>query len=420
MNKTDFKKINDTTYFFKDKESNKYIFSFSFFYETSRINDLKVNILSKYMNIINTNYKTRNDIFKKKSELYNPTTIISSNAFKDNSLIFFVYQMLDPKLVKEDYFDNSISFAKDMFLNPYFPGNKLDKDKFETVKKDIYNLYINNSKEFYFDSNSRFDSAVLPDLTRTKTTYYSKEDLKRDLDNITDKDIVEFYNTILKNNYKTLIYGNLSKGELNSVLNVFKFSKSNNININREEIIALDKAYNEYVSKEFNQSILFFTYNFSNFDKFSKPWFRNVIYNICNGMDGMLFYILRHKYGLVYSYGFSFISDSNVLVISAYIDKKNKDKTIDAMKEFFDDVCNKKKIETRLKYVKDKIRENIYLDGENISSNFDIFANYIYDNTPFEQSYMRKVNKITTDDVVEFFKGLYNENLFFYVGDKDE
>ena len=45
MNKTDFKKINDTTYFFKDKESNKYIFSFSFFYETSRINDLKVNMM---------------------------------------------------------------------------------------------------------------------------------------------------------------------------------------------------------------------------------------------------------------------------------------------------------------------------------------------------------------------------------------
>lgn len=420
MNKKDIKVLRKNTYFYKDDKGVTLNMSHSFVYKTSRINDLKADILCRYLCEINTIYKSPKEIFDKKRELYSPYLFIRNIHHKNYSTLIFIYKMLDYRVVKDNYFDDAIKFASDMLFNPYFVDGKLDSDRFNYIKNDIYNCYLNTVKDFHYDSDTRHGKTVFKGHTENLFIYDTKEELKKDLDSITDKSIIDFYNMIINNHFKTLLFGNFTNNDLDKILKNFKFNNTKNYRINNKERIDLKKEYNEYVSKDYSQSILYFTYRIKNVDKYSKPYYARTIGSIVNGLDGILFNILRTKYGLVYSYDCRMLSHSNVFYIAAYIDKKNKDKTIEAIKEFFEVMHDKKIVEEKLINGKSKIKESIYLDQEHVGHDFDNFVNYIYEKALSDSGYIRKVNEITTKDIIDFFDNLEDENIFFYVGDKDE
>ena len=111
---------------------------------------------------------------------------------------------------------------------------------------------------------------------------------------------------------------------------------------------------------------------------------------------------------------------SNVIVFDASIDKKNKDKTIEAIKEVIEGYKDIKKVEERLDITKKKIKQNAYLADEFSYNIFDKVYNYLYNEGLSDKKYIEMINKITAKDIVEFFSSLDKENIFFYVGDKDE
>ena len=242
----------------------------------------------------------------------------------------------------------------------------------------------------------------------------------RDLDSITDKDIIDFYNMLLNNHYKTILFGDFNKEQKNKILNKIKFNGINNSKIDYKEAIEFEKGYNEFVSKEFTQSVLFMTYKIKNPEKYSTRWYNNAISCCMSGLDGFLLQQLRYKYGLVYSCGSSLIEDSDVYIIQANIDKKNKDKTIEAVREMLKDLKNIDTVEKRLALAKSKIKERTYLSSELSYSIYGTVWDCIYKNGLTEKEFIEKINKIQAKDIVDFFSNLDDENIFFYVGDKDE
>ncbi|MBR4830595.1 MAG: insulinase family protein [Bacilli bacterium] len=421
MRKKDIKRINDNTYFYKDDSGVSLYLDISFIFDTTRINDIKSEILVRYLTMINSVYKTRKEIDDKSKELYSLSFSPGWRNYNEKSVMFFSCRFIDPKAVKDDYMKDAIDFISNMFLKPAFKDNKLDKDKFTTIKKDIYNEYINMVKDLGYDSNRKYKKCILKESVSNILSYDTKEELERDLNSLTDKDIIDFYNELLKNHYKTFFFGNYSKKDIDYILKLFNFNNEKNYIINTKQRFDLKKEYNEYISKEYSQSILTVTYKIKDTDKYSKDYYASIISNIFNSLNGILHKILREKYGLVYSSGAYIPRESNVFCIEANIDKKNKDKTIEAIHEVINMLHDRKFVEERLNYAKGKIKESIYLSNESPRNIYGKAFDLVFDsNALTDIGRIRIINKITTKDILEFFDSLENENIFFYVGDRDE
>ncbi|MBR2604008.1 MAG: insulinase family protein [Bacilli bacterium] len=417
----DIKKINNNTYYYYDDSGVDFVINNTFVFDTSRINSLKAEILSDYLTTINKKYDSVKKVYNKKRELFSPVLSMFSMSYSNKSLFTINYRMIDPKIVKEDYFDDSLEFLHDMIFNPLFIDGKLDSDRVSIIKKDIYDRFINTVKDFYYEVNTKFDKTVLKGYSNNLLIYDTKEELKKELDSITDKDIIDFYNEIINNHYKTLLFGKINKEQINKVLKTIKLKGTNNSKIEKREYIDLQSEYNEYISKEYTQSVLHITYNIKNVDKYTTRPYITVLNTFINGLEGLLYQTLRYKYGLVYNCGgYMLFRKSNVIVFDASIDKKNKDKTIEAIKEVIEGYKDIKKVEERLDITKKKIKQNAYLADEFSYNIFDKVYNYLYNEGLSDKKYIEMINKITAKDIVEFFSSLDKENIFFYVGDKDE
>ena len=417
----DIKKINNNTYYYYDDSGVDFVINNTFVFDTSRINSLKAEILSDYLTTINKKYDSVKKVYNKKRELFSPVLSMCSMSYSNKSLFTINYRMIDPKIVKEDYFDDSLEFLHDMIFNPLFIDGKLDSDRVSIIKKDIYDRFINTVKDFYYEVNTKFDKTVLKGYSNNLLIYDTKEELKKELDSITDKDIIDFYNEIINNHYKTLLFGKINKEQINKVLKTIKLKGTNNSKIEKREYIDLQSEYNEYISKEYTQSVLHITYNIKNVDKYTTRPYITVLNTFINGLEGLLYQTLRYKYGLVYNCGgYMLFRKSNVIVFDASIDKKNKDKTIEAIKEVIEGYKDIKKVEERLDITKKKIKQNAYLADEFSYNIFDKVYNYLYNEGLSDKKYIEMINKITAKDIVEFFSSLDKENIFFYVGDKDE
>lgn len=421
MRKNDIKRIKNRTYFYKDDSGVSLYVDFSFIYDTTRINDLKADILSRYLSFTNSVYKTRKEIDDRKKELYSLSFNSNNTNYIDKSIISYSARIIDPKAVKDDYMKDSIDFIYDMFFRPNFKDNKLDLYTFTTIKKDIYNGYINMIKELNYDSGVKFEKCVLKESVSNKLIYDTKEELERDLNSITDKDIIDFYNDLLKNHYKTFFFGNYSKKDIDYILKKFNFNNTKKYKINEKQRFDIKKEYNEYISKKYSQSILTVTYKFNDVDKYSKDYYAVILGTIFNSINGILHKILREKYGLVYFAAAYMPRKSNVFCIEANIDKKNKDKTIDAIHEVLNMLKDKDFAEERLKYAKSKYKETIYLSDEDPRSVYYKLLDFLYDEDAITNlTRVKIINKITTEDLLEFINSLENENIFFYIGDRDE
>lgn len=421
MNKSDIKRINNNTYFYKDDTAVSLYMEFSFAYNSSRRDDMIADILSEYMLRCNSIYKTKLDISNKNRSLYNANFGMRNTLYRNRGLLIVSYRIIDYKILKEDYLDDALEYAYNMLYKPLFINDKLDESVLKEIKTDMYNSFVNTYKQMRYDINTRFNKTVLKELSGNINTYDTPEEYSACLDSINDKDIIDFYNKLLDSHYKTVFFGNYSNKDINKILSMFKFKNSKNYKYDFREIINLTEGYNEYVSKDFNQSVLFVTYRFKNMEKYSRPWFISVLnYIINNGSDGILFNILRTKYGLVYSCNSFVIYNSNVFILKADIDKKNKDKTLEVINEFFDIMNDREEISRRLEFAKAKLRESIYLSDDTPMEKFAKAWAIIFKKNPSDRGFIKNVNDITVDDVIDFINSLEDKNIFFYKGDKDE
>lgn len=422
MYKKDIKKINDYTYYYNYKETVSYFINVSFTFETTKRNNIIIKIISRYLKMINDRYKNLKEYNNIKRDLYNADIYGLRFAYKDTSLFKVSMRMLDPKKVKDDYFEKAIDFFYDVIGKPYFIDNKLDKEKVDIIKNDIYNNYLDYEKDFHFELYSKYDLLVRKNQFRNELDYFKdSNELKEILDSITDEEIIEFYNKILNSLYKVTIMGDLSKKEIDYIVNKFNFNRSNVKKIELLEELDLENEYNEYISKDYTQSVLCVTYKTNNFEKYSKDdVIDNVIGLMSNSKDGLFLGLLREKYGLAYGGGVTYYLDNGLFKIVAYIDKKNKDKALDVVREYMNKLRDKKVVEERLKFAKEKLLIKEALSSEDTIFMLNKLETYVYEDMISDKEYIRRINALKAENVIEFINSLENENIFYYEGDKNE
>lgn len=417
----DVKKIksnSDGFYYYKTKDFASIYVNHYFSLEPTNENVVKADILRYYMLKTNKKFKEQKDITDKEKELFNSNITTSIMYYGKKIILLFSLKTIDSSVIGENIFDDALDFYKDILLNPNFEKGKLNKEVFEQIKKD----FINNQKNTLKDPDQMFRKIFSKNVFLTQSAnignFTDIEEYERVINSISDQDIIEFYNEIINSFVCSLAFGNISDDNIKRIENTFKF-KTINFDYNydyKEKIVDKDI---EIISKDTTQSHIYFVYKVKDYKKDNEPLYR-VLLHVFNNNNSPVYDTYRYKLGIVYSILTSVFLYKDILYIRADIDKKNKDKAINALKIIFDRLHDKKEMESQLQYAKEKIKENFDAAPEKIQETLNEAKNHVLRLTLPSEEIIKRVNKLTVDEIINQIDNLEYKCMFFYKGDKDE
>lgn len=416
MNYKDIKTNNKGFYYYKTDDFATIKIAHYFTYNLTKENYLKAVILSVYLFKANSIYKSEKEICDREKELYG-TYLSDHNFYWGNKGMFsFELKMINPRIIEEDYFKEAMDFYKDIMLNVNFKNNRLKKDIFEQIKKDIINEVKDDYKDPKYLCDMNFYTKLLPNSTYHINKVSDLEEFIERVNNVTDKDIIDFYNELMNNYVLSRVFGNLLDEEIKYIENLFDFKQ---IDFDYDYFVK-DKMVTkdiEIIDSNTSQSSIRFCYDIKNYSKDKYYLYDNICW-IIGDYNGPLYRIFREKLGIIYSCYCDYCRGMFYIVLQ--IDKKNKDKAIDGMKELNEYLRDKKKVNKLLDYVK-KFRNNLLItNSESFDSNVFKVNNYLFKNDKSEEEIVDLTNKLSVEDIINELDNFEYKCLYFYRGDKNE
>ncbi len=414
---TDLIKQDNNFYSYQTKDFSTILIEHIFSIEKSPKSHVIARALCSYLMKTNNIYKTEKEIQDKSRSLYcaNFEAYVSDHGTKTFICIYF--KMIDQKIIGEDTFNDTLNYFKDMLYKPNFENNKLDKQVLDEIKKDMLSSLQRVEKNPEKFQNTLFYRHLLPNSDFSFNKPYSEE-LKNILDEITDKDIIDLYNSILKRHIATLTFGNLTDEENQHIKECFPFQSIpfDYTYYHKEEIT---NDYKIIKSNDTSQSYLYVAYEIKDFKEENSPIYYAML-PMFNSFKGLCHSILRDKLGLVYNSYASFLHKRGIFYICAHIDKKNTDKALAGIDEIIQHMLDKSFIKEELEFAKEKYKQELYFDTESLNAQFTNLKTYILKHKMLKKDLVDKINSLTVDDIINQVKNFEKKYTFLYEGDKDE
>ena len=417
----DVKKIksnNNGLYYYKTRDFASIYINHFFTFDSTFENMVKADILRYYMLKTNQKYKNQKDIIDKEKELFNSNVASNISIYGKKIVLFFRLRTIDSKVIGENVFDEALNFYKEILLNPNFKDGKLNKKVFDQIKKDFINNQKNILKDPEIMQRKLFSKSVFLSKYANVGNFTDIEEFENIINSITDKDIIDFYNELMSNYICSLAFGNLTDDNIKQVEKTFKFKPIDfDYKYDYKEKI-VDKDI-ETVSKDTTQSHIYFVYKVKNYKKDNEHLYRALLHILAN-TNGPIYRTYRTKLGIVYSATAMVYFNRDILYIRADIDKKNKDMAVNALNEIFDTLHDEKEVEKLLNYSKEKIKENLRSATEKLSETLNEVKNHILKLSLSSEETLKRINKLTINDVINQIDNLEYKCMYFYKGDKDE
>ena len=418
MNIKDIKCKNKTIYYYKTKDFATIDIRHYFYFESNKENYIKSLLLNCYLLRTNEKYKTQKEINDKTKELYGLKINITNYSPGIKSLNCFEFKMVNPRVIEEDYFLDAINFYKDIILKPNFKDNKLDKEVFSQIKKELIDKEKNNIKDPNILNERLYYKNTFPKSIINSRIITDIKELEEIINNIKDIDIINFYNEIMNNYVTSIAFGNLLNEEISLIENSFDF-KPSKFDFKYDIKETINNKDTEIVSKDTTQSYIYFTYDIKNFKKENK-YLYEVLMIMLNNSNGPIYNTYRTKMGIMYS-GYSItLFNFGGMFILVNIDKASKDKAIQGLKEIFDILHDEKELNKLLKFAKERIKETFISNSENVDSVINELESYVLKNDLSTEEKLKLVNKLTIKDIINQIDNLEYKSMYFYKGDKNE
>lgn len=418
MNIDNIKKFNDNLYVYKTEDFATVKIKYSFSFENTKENYIKARIIGLYLERINSKYKNHKDINDKCRELYGLRLSIVPEIIGSKYFLSYSIELPSPNAVQDDYFEDAVDFFKDMMLYPYFPENKLDDRTFLEVKKEIKDLEKNIFKDPNKMQKRLFLHAIAPDSIMNNYFTVNLEEFLKIVDNITDTEIIDFYNTTMKNFVASYVFGNLRDEEIELIGNSINLKKIK-LDTNYAIIQKLENSSSEIVSSDTTQSYLYVVFEIRDFDLDRKYIYKTIGYMLNSSMAGLCLSILRGKLNIVYHAFGEFMNMRGLLCICAQIDKSNKNSALDGIDEIFEKLHDRNEVERLLDYAKEKQNQKLYTDYENFNANITELEAFVYHIAISSNKEIKLINNLTVDDIIRQVENFEKKYIFFYKGDKD-
>lgn len=374
-------------------------------------------ILCAYLSRTNEIYQKEEEICNKEKSLYCADFNAHTEIKGTKLFIFLNLKMIDQTIIEENFFDDALAFFKDMLTKPNFKNNKLDKEVLDEIKKDIINNVQRVEKTPEKMQSILFYRHMLPE---SDFNYKSPsfEELKIMLDEITDKDIIDFYHTTINRHIATYTFGNLSDEQNEKIKDSLKFN-SLEFDYSYDKKENLKDEYKIINSKDTTQSYLYVAYDIKDYKKDNSHIYYALI-PMFNSFQGLCHKILRDELGLVYYAYSDFLLNRGVFIIAAQIDKKNIDKALAGIDDIMKRILDKDFLKDALKFSQEKFTQELYTSSEVLESNLINIERYILKSEMLKSEMVDKINALTIDDIINQINNLEKKFIFLYEGDKDE
>lgn len=392
------------TKYVNNKNFNTTLINFIFQCKSKKEEILAHTMLCKLFSFTNGIYKEEDSFAKEKLRRY----VMNYNCMAQtiNEVYFVNFSILIPSegVVKDFDLVNAITFLLDCIYKPNIENDVYNTKLFDREKRIYTENLLNGYKNVGFIAEKNMLDLLDKDAIFNKLKYKDLENIK----DLSNKDIVEYYNKYIKNVIpKIFINGNVDVNLVESVITEYV----KDMNLSKQKLIT---EYNAFYNNDgliektdesnFYQSIVYMVYNIKDYSEkdFYKLYLINLL--LSSSSSELLLYNLRKKNNLVYTCGSSALLKNGLLLIKAVTSKNN----IKVVKMVIEDVIksltdidkykeNVANILYRLKLNIEREKDDFYITTSNI-------INKYFKSDLSSEEELEIISNILKDDLVDTIK----------------
>lgn len=408
-----------TIHFFKTDKFKSIMVSLILINEFDKISLTKNALLRRLLTGSSKNYKNETEVIKKIYSLYNSGVYIE-NSFQNNVVSTDIsIEFLEDKYTEEGMLKKTLDYYFDVIFNPNVINNEFEHKNFCIAKKSLLNYYDRETE----DKNS-YAQMHAYELLSEEYLRYPINGYKEFLNDISEKDMYEFYKKIFKTACSNIfVIGNFNEKEMLDIINknvkdkLFKNKNkyiSNNFN-------KLDKLIEKTDKENNNQSKLVMIYKPINITERE----RNDVFPVFNRIFGLgnnskLFRNVRENKSLAYDIRSSFNRNDCLITVLAGISSENKEETINAVKEELDNIVKGNFSDNDLKDAILSRKRIIKECMDEISSVFYSEIDHILCGNDRIDDKLKKSDTVTKDEIVLLANKLNLSVIYMLEGEKNE
>lgn len=400
--------INDNgIYLYKDNNFNTIFFKLIFEAENGNKESAILVLLSQYLNKINKKYNTVESMDLRKKELYDSLIYAETEKVGNKKFFNINADIVSFNVIGDDYSIPFYELLENTIYNPDFTNEEL----LDNIKRKSISSYIDELSTPSTLSGFLYQSNVFNEENNKFEHSADIEYIENMINSVTLKDLENTYQELLNNFVNGYVYGNINDEQFKLYRKYVNFSSetksydyTNNKIINDKDI--------EIVDKNANESIIYITYSINE----ASEEIKNILEYIFNSSCGLCLNILREKYGLCYSSGVSIDYYSNIVIFTAEIEGKNKQKFLNAVDEVINMATDKNVINKLLLLAKKNNEQADYLISNDRESMIGCLEEYILNDGLKKSDLTNDINLCTEEDIIESVKSLKKKNVFMYRG----
>jgi predicted Zn-dependent peptidase len=352
-------------------------------------------------------------------ELYN--THMYGVISKVGNTLFSTYclSFLNPKYTEKSITKKAMEMLFEMLDNPNIKKGSFDEDSFKIVKNNLKAEIIAQKENSLGFAIRR----MLHHLDKDSPSSFSVNGYLKDLDEITEENLVPFYEEVMNNDICDIyLIGNLDMDEVSQINKMFKREKNN-----RKDIVLYAKNKKAKKVQEVNEKDNFQQANLvvgCNIDKLTEREKTLVVhvYNVILGsgsMETKLFKYLREQNSLCYTTRSLYQKYDNLLILYAGIDPSSYKLSVDLMKKALQEMKDGVISEEELDNAKALLKSSLGMTYDNPGG---LVNNYLFenlDNLPRLDVRIKEIMKVTKEEIVKVAKKV-RINTIYMLSDGDE
>ena len=370
------------------------------------------------------NYPSQSEISKKLEEMYGAGFDFGIDKIGDNQAIKFYIESISNSyaLEKEDILKESIDLLLEIVFNPIMKNGEFLEDFLETEKENLRKIIESkiDNKDFY-----AFNRCIENMHEHDGFGLY-KYGYLEDLEEITNKDISEFYhNLIYRIKIDIYVSGDFDEKELEQILNTneelkrLQPRKEDYIvnNPSTEKVQKVDNVRTIKEEMEINQGKLVIGFNV--LARGENMTNIGIVFNsiLGDGANSMLFQNVREKAGLAYTARSSFNKLKYNVFVRCGIEIPNFDKAVAIIKEQFESIKAGNFSENDIQNAKNYIISGIKSIEAEQDTEIVFYIGQEISKTRFTVSeYIENIKSVTKEQIIEFANGIQMNLIYFLTG----
>ncbi|MDD2181300.1 MAG: insulinase family protein [Bacilli bacterium] len=375
------------------------------------------NLLSRILVESSNKYPNQRLLAIATEDLYNQKISTSSILSGFYSVISFSTQFLNEKYTEEGMLEHSISFITDIILDPDLEDGKFRGDKLQNVK----NKLVEAIKESEKSPSSYAYHQLLETMGDNAVYSWRSSGNIEDVDSVNPKSLTDYYKQVIHSDIIDIfIIGDVDKNLIKRLLsekfliNTIKKPGDTHFYEHDKFRKRVKKLSESYDSK---QSQLVIGSKISHLTDFERKyiWF---LYNFIlgGGTDSRLFKTVREKHSLCYNISSRIKILSNVLIITAGIDKGNSAKTQRLIRKEMLNITKGLIEDNEIEKAKVNYINSL---NEITDSPLSIMNHYIekeYFGSDDIETQIKNINNINKQMIVDFAKKVHPDTIFLLEG----